>query len=166
MSLPDKAGVHLEGGRPVGGAIRLGGPNNRHLVDVFAQVGKELGNLDPGLPAGLELEGRALELALSLLAYPLGGLEIILFAMPFAEGRLGVEGVHVARPSHHEKEDAVLGPGRKVGGGRRPPGPHPVPGQHPGHRRPEEAVAGLPQELPAGPAAGKVEGAGGVTHRS
>ena len=138
-------------------AIGLGGPDHRKIVSVLAEVREKLGDFDSRLPASLELKRRALELPLTLLADSFGRLEIILFSMTLPQHRLGVEGVHMTGPSHHEEEDAVLGLGRKMGRGSHFSSLHPIPRQHRGHRSSKEPIPRLPEEFPASPSAGEMK---------
>ncbi len=152
--------IHEHEGRFVIGKLGLHRANDRDVIDALPDVREQFGHLDARLTAGRKLEGRTLQLPLSLLTDALARFEIVVLSMPFIQRRLGIEGVQVAGSPDHEEKDAGLCPGRKMRsgqGGLHTLGPHAVLGQHPCHGGAKKTVPGLPEKFPPGASAGELE---------
>ena len=146
-----KAGVHQEAAHRVAAGVGVERPDHGHVVDAGGQMGKDLGNFDAGLAVPGELEGTPDVDSLFQAAVNAGHRG----AVVAVQGRLGVEGVHLAGRAEHEEKDAGLGLARQVGwlGGQRIAG-GPGSGQqavlveHGGERHRSQPLAEAIDELP------------------
>ena len=91
------------------------------VIDVFGDIGEEVGDMLAALAVLFELPSRLDDAALVFFAPPTKGLHIHGLAIHANHVGLVIKGVDVAGPTIHEQEDDTLGLARVMGllGGER-----------------------------------------------
>ena len=150
-------GGDVHGGGAVVVVLDLDPVDEGQVVGALADAGKEAGDGAARLAVALEFKGagndpvRLVEVALDLSGKAAQGGQFL--PGEFLQSRLVVEAVHVADPSRHEHEDAVLGlaAGVRQGRSRGSRGAcRQLVRQHAGQGQGSDPVAGTAEKVPPG----------------